>query len=84
MKTINCILLVLSLSALAAGRQNSAPESMAIPESVTKLFKTTGLDRLYNFSAHLKPQSMSADFDGDGKADIAILVRQKSSGKIGE
>jgi hypothetical protein len=83
MKTVNCILLVLSISALAGGGQNSAPESTAIPESVTKLFKTTGLDRQYNFSSHLKPQSLSADFDGDGKPDIAILVRQKSSGKIG-
>lgn len=63
------------------GPQNP-PQSTALPESATRLFKT-GLDRQYEFSSHLKPSHLSGDFDGDGKPDIAILVKQKSSGKIG-
>ena len=80
MKAILCILLI--LATVAQGRQNP-PQSTAIPESATRLFKTTGLDRQYEFSSHLKPSYLSGDFDGDGKPDIAILVKQKSSGKIG-
>ncbi|HSF22632.1 MAG TPA: hypothetical protein VLE20_00265 [Blastocatellia bacterium] len=69
--------IVPGLGARGAGAQT------AIPESATKLFKTTGLDRQYEFSSHLNPFYLSGDFDGDGKPDIAILVKQKSSGKIG-
>jgi len=81
MKAILCILLILA-HAVAQGRQTPS-QSTAIPESATRLFKTTGLDRQYEFSAHLKPSYVSGDFDGDGKPDIATLVKQKSSGKIG-
>jgi hypothetical protein len=76
------ILLILAHATVVQGRQNP-PQSAAIPESATRLFKTTGLDRQYEFSSHLKPSYLSGDFDGDGKPDIAILVKQKSSGKIG-
>lgn len=74
---------MLAHAALAQGRQNNAPQATNIPESVTKLFKATGLDRQYEFSSHLKPSYLRGDFDGDGKPDIAILVRQKKSRKIG-
>src|SRR5713101_686860 len=82
MKATLCILLILAYAAVAQGRQNP-PQSTAIPESATRLFKTTGLDRQYEFSSHLKPSFLSGDFDGDGKPDIAVLVKQKRSGKIG-
>src|SRR5882724_9023769 len=83
MKTILCILLILAHAAVAQGRQKNPPQSTAIPESANRLFKTTGLDRQYEFSSHLKPSYLSGDFDGDGKPDIAVLVKQKRSGKIG-
>jgi hypothetical protein len=83
MKTILCILVMLPLSALAQGRKNDPAPPTIIPESVTNLFKTTGLDRQYEFSPHVKPSYLTGDFDGDGKPDIAILVIRKRSGKIG-
>jgi len=70
MKTI-LILLFLAHVAFAQGAQNP-PQSTAIPESATTLFKTTGLDRQYEFSSRLKPSYLSGDFDGDGKPDIAV------------
>lgn len=83
MKTILCIFLMLAHAAVAQDRQNNPPQSTAIPELATRLFKTTGLDRQYEFSPRLKPSYLGGDFDGDGKPDIAILVMQKSSRKIG-
>lgn len=79
------ILLVLLALAQAApnGDQSSGSPSRDIPESVNKAFKATALDRRYEFSSHLKPSYLTGDFDGDRKPDIAILVKQKSSGKIG-
>jgi hypothetical protein len=83
MKTILCILLMLAHTAFARSRQTDPPQTSAIPESAIRLFKTTGLDRMYEFSPHLKPTYLTGDFDGDGKPDIAILVIQKRSRKIG-
>lgn len=65
------------------GEQASDLRSTNIPTSAIDLFKSTGLDRRYDFTAHLKPSYLSADFDGDRKPDIAILVKQKTTGKIG-
>lgn len=83
MKRVPLILLTTVLAAAAQGQQDSRPQSSAVPESAARLFKATGLDRQYAFSSHLKPSYLTGDFDGDRKPDIAILVKQKSSGKIG-
>jgi hypothetical protein len=60
-----------------------AHQSVDIPPAASGAFKTTGLDRQYDFSSHLKPAYLQGDFDGDGKPDTAILVKNKSNGKIG-
>jgi hypothetical protein len=83
MKASVCILLMFANAAFAHGGQNNQPQSTTIPESATRLFRSTGLDRQYDFSSHLKPSFLRGDFDGDGKPDIAILVKQKKSRKIG-
>ena len=69
--------------AAAGGEQSSRSLSGEMPQSVTRVFKTTGLDRQYDFSSRLTPSYLRGDFDGDGKPDIAILVTRKSNGKIG-
>ena len=83
MRTILCIVLIVANATLAEFRQEKPTQPADIPESVIKVFKSSGLDRLYAFSSHLKPSYLSGDFDGDGKPDVAVLVKQKKSGKIG-
>jgi len=79
MKPLLCIVLLVSVG-VARVRQNTPPSAQ---ESAARLFKTSGMDRQYEFSSHLKPSFLSGDFDGDGKPDTAILVKNKSNGKIG-
>ena len=83
MKTVLCILLMIIPATVDAGRQSNASQSDAIPESVITVFKTAGLDRHYELSSHLKPSYLKGDFDGDRKPDIAVLVKEKSAGRIG-
>jgi hypothetical protein len=79
MKPLLCIVLLASVG-VARVRQGTP---LSAQESAARLFKATGLERQYEFSSHLKPSLLSGDFDGDGKIDVAILVKQKNSGKIG-
>src|SRR5215813_5331221 len=81
MKLLVLTFLILLICADPADSQN--PTTTATPEAAAALFKTTGLDRQYEISKHLNPSSLTGDFDGDGKTDIAVLVKQKSSKKIG-
>ncbi|HZM88646.1 MAG TPA: hypothetical protein VFF31_19130 [Blastocatellia bacterium] len=83
MKTVLCILLMIIQTAVVVGRQSNASKPDAIPEAVITVFKTAGLDRHYELSSHLKPSYLKGDFDGDRKPDIAVLVKEKSAGRIG-
>ena len=83
MRTSTLILVVLASSLPLLTDRTVSAQSDSIPKSVTEVFKSTGLDKLYDFFSALKPLYLTGDFDGDGKPDIAILVKQKSSGKIG-
>jgi len=68
---------------IIVGASSASAQSLTVPESVAELFKTTGFDKRFDFSTRLEPSYLRGDFDGDGKTDVAILVKQKSSGKIG-
>jgi hypothetical protein len=54
-----------------------------IPQWVVQLFSAKHLDAQYDFVFALNPSYLSADFNGDGKIDVAVLVKQRSTGKLG-
>ena len=83
MQLIPWLLLICISGSLEATSQQRAGDSSNIPASVPQLFKATGFDRRYELSSTMKPSYLKADFDGDGKSDTAVLVKQKTSGKIG-
>ena len=39
--------------------------------------------RRYQISPHINPFYLHGDFDGDGQTDTALLIKDRSSGKIG-
>ncbi len=54
-----------------------------VPQWVVELFSAKNLDTEYDFAFALNPSYLSADFNGDGKVDVAVLVKQHSTGKLG-
>ncbi|HEX4697293.1 MAG TPA: hypothetical protein VH254_06435 [Candidatus Udaeobacter sp.] len=54
-----------------------------IPQWVVQLFSAKKLDTKYDFAFALNPSYLSADFNGDGKIDVAVLVKQRATGKLG-
>jgi predicted lipoprotein with Yx(FWY)xxD motif len=54
-----------------------------IPEVVRKALAKGSLAKEYEVLFQLKPFYPPGDFNGDGKTDIAVLVKQCSTGKLG-
>jgi hypothetical protein len=55
----------------------------SVPEWANRVMERYDFEKSYEMDAHLNPFCLRADFDGDGQADFAVFVRERSSGKIG-
>jgi hypothetical protein len=54
-----------------------------IPESVKRAIANRSFAKNYDVSFHLSPFYLRGNFDADGKTDVAVLVKQRSTGKLG-
>jgi hypothetical protein len=54
-----------------------------IPEVINKAVTNGLLAKEYELSFRINPFYLHGDFNGDGKTDIAVLVKQRSTGKLG-
>ena len=54
-----------------------------IPELTNRAVTNGLLAKEYELSFRVNPFYLRTDFNGDGKADIAVLVKQHSTGKLG-
>ena len=75
-----CSVLFTSLLLLSA--RASTADSDAIPGWAKEVFSQK-LAARYRYCNGLHPSHFEADFNGDKKQDVAVLIRNKSSGKIG-
>jgi hypothetical protein len=62
---------------------NAAAQRHDIPESVQRAMGNSSLVKNYDVSFHMDPFYLSGDFNGDGKIDVAVPVKQRSTGKLG-
>ena len=53
------------------------------PEGINRAITNGLLAKEFELSFHMNPFSLQGDFNGGGKADIAVLVKQHSTGKLG-
>ena len=58
-------------------------QKLNVPTWVNRAFGEQELKDKYAFSFELNPCYLRGDFSGDGEPDIAILVTETSSGKLG-
>lgn len=61
----------------------SVAERDDIPGAVKRSIAHVSLAKNYDVSFQVKPFYLQGDFNGDGKPDVAILVKQYSTGKLG-
>jgi hypothetical protein len=67
--------------------QSKAPGETAqlhnIPEPIQRAITNGSLAKNYDLSFRMNPFYLRGDFNGDGKIDVAVLVKQRSTGKLG-
>jgi len=61
----------------------SSAQLSSLPSWAIESFDRAGLNAKYAFSTRVNPFYQRADFDGDGKMDLAILVSERATGKVG-
>lgn len=54
-----------------------------IPEVIDRAIVSGSLAKKYELSHRVTPFYLRGDFNGDGKIDVAVLVKQRSTGKTG-
>ena len=79
MKTLLLMLVALTAESLYAQKV----DEYNIPEAVVKCFAEKKLDKAYETSGRINPFYLRGDFDGDGKADYAVLIEEKRTQKAG-
>jgi hypothetical protein len=66
---------------------SAAPDVIAhspnILEVIDKVIANESLAKNYELSYRMNPFYLRGDFNGDDKIDVAVLVKQRSTGKIG-
>jgi hypothetical protein len=61
----------------------AAAQLHEIPEAIQRAITNGSLAKGYDVSFGVHPFYLRGDFNGDGKIDAAVLVKQRSTGKIG-
>jgi len=65
-------------------RSSPSPGSLSdVPDAVKKALMNGSAGKKDDLSFRIKPSYLEGDFDGDGKMDSAVLVKERSTGKIG-
>ncbi len=54
-----------------------------VPDAVKKALTNGSPGKEYDLSFRINPSYLEGDFNGDGKMDVAVLVKERSTGKLG-
>ena len=76
----------LNTKAITQSESVSSPSPGAIrdiPDAVKRALTNGSTGKEYDLSFRIDPSYLEGDFNGDGKMDVAVLVTERSTGKLG-
>jgi hypothetical protein len=54
-----------------------------LPDAIRKALTNGSATKEYDLSFRINPSYLEGDFNGDGKMDVAVLIKERSTGKLG-
>ena len=69
--------------AASSPRPDATAHPPDVPELVKRVIASPSFAKNYDASFHMNPFFLRGDFNGDGKTDVAVLAKQRSTGKLG-
>ena len=88
-RTLN-LTMVAFLAMVVTGPLSGVGWSWSAPRWAAEAFEradvqleTSGTTSRFVVTAHVNPSVLFGDFDGDSRTDVACLVRERKSGKVG-
>jgi hypothetical protein len=54
-----------------------------VPDAVKRALTNGSAGKEYDLSFRINPSYLEGDFDGDGEMDVAVFVKERSTGKLG-
>lgn len=72
--------------AITQSESLSSPSPGAIrklPDMTERALTSGPTGKKYDLSFHMRPSHLEGDFNGDGKMDAAVLIKERATGKIG-
>ena len=83
-KATGFVLLLASSNAVAVDENDiSFPTSASLPPRTMETLRALPGSNKYALRANINPYFLQGDFNGDGKIDTAVLVKEKATGKDG-
>jgi hypothetical protein len=79
---LEIIIFFLAASA-SAQTPDGATQFYNVPETIERAISKGPLAKDYEVSFHVNPFYLRGDFNGDGEVDVGVLVKQRSTGKVG-
>src|SRR5262245_35430750 len=65
-------------------RSSPSPETIReVPDAIKNALTNGSVGKKYELSFRINPSYLEGDFDGDRKMDAAVLVKERSTGKLG-
>jgi hypothetical protein len=75
-----------STKAITQSDSQSSPSpgaSRDVPDAIKKALTNGPVGKKYDLSFRINPFYLEGDFNGDGNTDLAVLVNERSTGKVG-
>jgi len=54
-----------------------------VPDAVKNALTNGSVGKKYELSFHMNPSYLEGDLNGDGNMDVAVLIKERSTGKLG-
>lgn len=82
-KNLSTLTLIVLLTGCTTSEKAKQPAHLAASHDAKQLLAQRNLSQKYVVYSGIKPNTLRGDFDGDSRIDVAVMIKERTSEKIG-